>query len=205
MENRWTSQKMKEDIKMAERRTLTREETDVLLEILQKRFESNMHRHRTLEWEEVLERLLHEEAYIGSLFQMEATGGEPDVMVFDDIAGEVVFVDFAKESPKGRRSLCYDTEALEKRKENKPQNSAMGLAKAMGIELLTEEEYRKVQEIEKLDLKTSSWVKTPEKIRKLGGAIFCDRRYDAVFTYHNGADSYYGSRGFRGKLLVMKT
>jgi len=190
---------------MAERRTLTIEETDDLLEILQKRFESNMHRHRTLEWEEVLERLLLEEIYIRSLFQMEATGGEPDVMVFDDIAGEVVFVDFAKESPKGRRSLCYDTEALEKRKENKPQNSAMGLAKAMGIELLTEEEYRKAQEIEKLDLKTSSWVKTPEKIRKLGGAIFCDRRYDAVFTYHNGADSYYGSRGFRGKLLVMKT
>lgn len=190
---------------MAERIRLTSDEKEKLMEILKKRFESNMHRHRNMKWEEVMDALLWREINIESLSLMEATGGEPDVMAFDDRAGEVVFVDFAKESPAGRRSLCYDTEALEKRKANKPQNSAMGLSKEMGIKLLTEEEYRKLQEIEKVDLKTSSWVKTPEKIRNLGGALFCDRRYDAVFTYHNGADSYYGSRGFRGKLVIMRT
>jgi hypothetical protein len=137
------------------------------------------------------------------LAQMENTGGEPDVSNLHD-GEQIVFVDFSKESPSGRRSLCYDEEALENRKANKPKNSALGLAREMGIELLTEEEYRKIQELEAFDLKTSTWVKTPEKIRKLGGAIFCDRRYDTVFTYHNGADSYYASRGFRGKLSVPK-
>lgn len=189
---------------MHDRRILTKDETEKLLEILKNRFEQNRHLHRSLQWEEVHSVLLHDASAMWSISQMEATGGEPDVVMLEESSSTLVFVDVAKESPKGRRSLCYDTEALEKRKANKPENSAMGLAKEMGIELLTEEEYRKVQKMEILDLKTSSWVKTPEEIRKLGGAIFCDRRYNTVFTYHNGADSYYGSRGFRGKLVIMR-
>ena len=196
---------MKERIRMHDRRILTKDETEKLLEILKNRFERNRHLHRSLQWEEVHSALLHDASAMWSISQMEATGGEPDVVMLEESSSTLVFVDVAKESPKGRRSLCYDTEALEKRKANKPENSAMGLAKEMGIELLTEEEYRKVQKMEILDLKTSSWVKTPEEIRKLGGAIFCDRRYNTVFTYHNGADSYYGSRGFRGKLRIERT
>jgi len=196
---------MKERIRMHDRRILTKDETEKLLEILKNRFERNRHLHRSLQWEEVHSALLHDASAMWSISQMEATGGEPDVVMLEESSSTLVFVDMAKESPKGRRSLCYDTEALEKRKANKPENSAMGLAKEMGIELLTEEEYRKVQKMEILDLKTSSWVKTPEEIRKLGGAIFCDRRYNTVFTYHNGADSYYGSRGFRGKLRIERT
>lgn len=196
---------MKERIRMHDRRILTIDETEKLLEILKNRFKQNRHLHRSLQWEEVHSALLHDASAMWSISQMEATGGEPDVVMLEESSSTLVFVDVAKESPKGRRSLCYDTEALEKRKANKPENSAMGLAKDMGIELLTEEEYRKVQKMEILDLKTSSWVKTPEEIRKLGGAIFCDRRYNTVFTYHNGADSYYGSRGFRGKLRIERT
>lgn len=196
---------MKERIRMHDRRILTKDETEKLLEILKNRFERNRHLHRSIQWEEVHSVLLHDASAMWSISQMEATGGEPDVVMLEESSSTLVFVDVAKESPKGRRSLCYDTEALEKRKANKPENSAMGLAKEMGIELLTEEEYRKVQKMEILDLKTSSWVKTPEAIRKLGGALFCDRRYNTVFTYHNGADSYYGSRGFRGKLRIERT
>ena len=190
---------------MHDRRILMKYETEKLLEILKNRFERNRHLHRSLQWEEVHSALLHDASAMWSISQMEATGGEPDVVMLEESSSTLIFVDVAKESPKGRRSLCYDREALEKRKANKPENSAMGLAKEMGIELLTEEEYRKVQKMEMLDLKTSSWVKTPEAIRKLGGAIFCDRRYNTVFTYHNGADSYYGSRGFRGKLRIERT
>ena len=190
---------------MHDRRILTKYETEKLLEILKNRFERNRHLHRSLQWEEVHSALLHDASAMWSISQMEATGGEPDVVMLEESSSTLIFVDVAKESPKGRRSLCYDREALEKRKANKPENSAMGLAKEMRIELLTEEEYRKVQKMEILDLKTSSWVKTPEEIRKLGGAIFCDRRYNTVFTYHNGADSYYGSRGFRGKLRIERT
>ncbi|WP_312712594.1 DUF4256 domain-containing protein [Proteiniclasticum ruminis] len=190
---------------MHDRRILTKYETEKLLEILKNRFERNRNLHRSLQWEEVHSALLHDASAMWSISQMEATGGEPDVVMLEESSSTLIFVDVAKESPKGRRSLCYDREALEKRKANKPENSAMGLAKEMGIELLTEEEYRKVQKMEMLDLKTSSWVKTPEAIRKLGGAIFCDRRYNTVFTYHNGADSYYGSRGFRGKLRIERT
>jgi len=196
---------MKERIRMHDRRILTKYETEKLLEILKNRFERNRHLHRSLQWEEVHSALLHDASAMWSISQMEATGGEPDLVMLEESSSTLIFVDVAKESPKGRRSLCYDREALEKRKANKPENSAMGLAKEMGIELLTEEEYRKVQKMEMLDLKTSSWVKTPEAIRKLGGAIFCDRRYNTVFTYHNGADSYYGSRGFRGKLRIERT
>jgi hypothetical protein len=196
---------MKERIRLYDRRILTKDETEKLLEILKNRFERNRHLHRSLQWEEVHSALLHDASAMWSISQMEATGGEPDVVLLEESSSTLIFVDVAKETPKGRRSLCYDREALEKRKANKPENSAMGLAKDMGIELLTEEEYRKVQKMEMLDLKTSSWVKTPEEIRKLGGAIFCDRRYNTVFTYHNGADSYYGSRGFRGKLRIERT
>jgi hypothetical protein len=188
---------------MAKKKSLTHEEQEAILAVLEKRFHEHMHRHANVSWEDVQSALLQKESFVWSLAQMENTGGEPDVSNLHD-GEQIVFVDFSKESPSGRRSLCYDEEALENRKANKPKNSALGLAREMGIELLTEEEYRKIQELEAFDLKTSTWVKTPEKIRKLGGAIFCDRRYDTVFTYHNGADSYYASRGFRGKLSVPK-
>lgn len=173
-----------------------------LLRTLKGRFERNMQHHPDLEWGVVLKRLEGRLEMLWSLQEMERTGGEPDVVGFDEKTGEVIFYDCSPESPAGRRSLCYDQDALDSRKENKPANSATNLAEAIGIDLLTEEEYRKLQKLGKFDLKTSSWVKTPVEIRVLGGALFCDRRYDHVFVYHNGADSYYGARGFRGSLRV---
>lgn len=173
-----------------------------LLDILKARFEGNLNRHNFLEWDKVQARLKANEQKMRSLKQMEETGGEPDVIDYDGATGECIFCDCSAESPKGRRSLCYDREALDARKENKPANSALDMAASMGIELLSEEQYRKLQELGQFDLKTSSWVKTPDRIRELGGALFCDRRYDHVFVYHNGAESYYASRGFRGLLRV---
>ncbi|KAF0820987.1 MULTISPECIES: DUF4256 domain-containing protein [unclassified Cytobacillus] len=181
---------------------LSPEQKDVLLQTLKARFEKNMHRHEGLDWEDVEAKLEANPEKMWSLNEMEETGGEPDVAGYDEQAAEYIFYDCAAESPKGRRSVCYDREALEARKKHKPENSAMDMAAAMGIELLTEEQYRELQELEAFDKKTSSWVQTPAHIRKLGGALFCDRRYDSVFVYHNGADSYYAARGFRGSLRV---
>jgi hypothetical protein len=178
------------------------EQRDELLKTLKARFKKNLSRHPGLEWSAVQVRLETHPEKLWSLVEMERTGGEPDVVTHDPTTGEIVFYDCSPESPEGRRNLCYDREALDKRKEHKPANSAMDLATAMGIELLTEEQYRELQELGEFDLKTSSWVKTPPKIRKLGGAIFVDRRYNHVFVYHNGAESYYGARGFRGFLRV---
>lgn len=161
-----------------------------------------MNRHKGLEWARVQEKLQANPEKLWSLSEMERTGGEPDVVAFDKKTGEYTFYDCSAESPKGRRSVCYDREALEARKEHKPKDSAMDMAAAIGIELLTEEQYRALQKLGQFDLKTSSWVKTPANIRKLGGALFCDRRYDTVFVYHNGADSYYAVRGFRGALTA---
>lgn len=171
------------------------------LDLLKDRFEKNTQRHEGIEWEEVHAKIEKNTAKLEVLVKMENTQGEPDVVNLGRDSG-LTFVDCAKESPKGRRSVCYDQAALEARKKHKPENSAMNMAAEMGIELLTEEEYRALQELEEFDLKTSTWVKTPEKIRQLGGALFCDRRYDTIFIYHNGADSYYGSRGFRGLLKI---
>jgi hypothetical protein len=181
---------------------LTETERTELLKTLKARFEKNPQRHAGINWEDVQARLLAEtsEEKLWSLNEMEETGGEPDVVGFD--AGEYLFCDCSAESPKGRRSLCYDRAALDARKEYKPENSAIDLAATMGIELLNESEYRELQKLGTFDTKTSSWVKTPEEIRQLGGAVFCDRRYNTVFLYHNGADSYYAARGFRGKLKV---
>lgn len=173
-----------------------------LLDTLQARFEKNRHRHAGLDWAVVQARLAAHPEKLGSLHEMERTGGEPDVVGQDTQTGEIIFYDCAAESPKDRRSLCYDREALEARKANKPKDSAMDMAAAMGIAILTEEDYRALQELGEFDLKTSSWVQTPAEVRKLGGALFCDRRYDTVFLYHNGADSYYAARGFRGSLRV---
>lgn len=173
-----------------------------LLELLKTRFEKNSSRHPNIEWTQVLAKLEGNTQKLASLNEMEKTGGEPDVIGFDKKTNEYIFCDCSAESPIGRRSCCYDAEALQSRKENKPKNSAVAMAEAMGIELLTEESYRHLQTLGKFDLKTSSWVKTPAEIRKLGGAIFCDRRYDTVFMYHNGAESYYAARGFRGLLRV---
>ena len=173
-----------------------------LLGALKARFEKNMSRHKDLEWAEVQAKLDANPEKLWSLSEMERTGGEPDVVRQDNKTGEYIFYDCSAESPKGRRNVCYDREALDSRKEYKPENSALDMAAAMGIEILTEEQYRELQRLGNFDLKTSSWVKTPAKIRKLGGAIFCDRRYDTVFVYHNGAESYYGGRGFRGSLRV---
>jgi Protein of unknown function (DUF4256) len=173
-----------------------------LLSALKARFEKNENRHKGLEWAKVQAKLEANPEKLQSLHEMERTGGEPDVVGQDQKTGEYLFYDCSAESPSGRRSLCYDREALESRKENKPENNAADMAAAMGIELLTEEEYRELQKLGKFDLKTSSWVKTPAAIRKLGGALFCDRRYDHVFVYHNGASSYYAARGFRGSLTV---
>lgn len=173
-----------------------------LLETLKTRFEKNMSRHRGLEWGKVRVALEAGAEKLQSLHEMERTGGEPDVVGHDKKSGEYIFFDCAAESPKGRRSVCYDREALKSRKEHKPKNNAVDMAAAMGIELLTEEQYRALQKLGNFDTKTSSWVKTPSDIRKLGGALFCDRRYDHVFTYHNGAQSYYAARGFRGALKV---
>ena len=180
--------------------TLTKKQTEELLRTVQARFEKNMKRHKGLVWAEVQARLTANAGKLRSLSEMEKTGGEPDVVGHDPKTVEYIFYDCAAESPKGRRSVCYDREALESRKEHKPKNSAMDMAAAMGIELLTEEQYRELQKLGKFDTKTSSWVKTPSAIRKLGGALFCDRRFDTVFLYHNGADSYYAARGFRGWL-----
>ncbi|KML41832.1 DUF4256 domain-containing protein [Cytobacillus firmus] len=175
---------------------------DELLQTLKARFEKNMHRHEGLEWADVQAKLEANPEKLWSLNEMDETAGEPDVAGYDDETGDYIFYDCAAESPKGRRSFCYDREALEARKKHKPENSAMDMAAAMGVELLTEEQYRELQELEAFDKKTSSWVQTPAHIRKLGGALFCDRRYDTVFVYHNGADSYYAARGFRGSLRV---
>ena len=170
--------------------------------MLKNRFEKNMKRHKGLEWTKVQTRLEVNVEKLCSLNEMEKTGGEPDVVGYDKKTGEYIFYDCSAESPKGRRSVCYDREALESRKEHKPKNSALDMAAAMGLELLTEAEYRALQELGDFDTKTSSWVKTPSDIRKLGGALFCDRRYDTVFVYHNGAESYYAARAFRGSLRV---
>lgn len=181
---------------------LNAEQSENLLNILKKRFEANSNRHQGLLWNAVAEKLMANPSKLWSLDLMEETGGEPDVIGFDKNTNEYIFFDCSPESPKGRRSICYDQAALESRKEHKPQNSAEALANEIGIEILTETEYRKLQQLGKFDLKTSSWVQTPEAIRKLGGALFCDRRYDTVFLYHNGAESYYAARGFRGSLKV---
>lgn len=181
---------------------LSQEQCEELINTLQVRFEKNTSRHEGLDWANVQARLEANREKLWSLHEMEATGGEPDVVGYDANTDEFIFYDCSAESPKGRRSLCYDREAWESRKNHKPENTAMDVAKEMGIELLTEEQYRQLQELGKFDLKTSSWVQTPDNIRKLGGAIFCDRRYDMVFMYHNGAESYYAARGFRGSLRV---
>jgi hypothetical protein len=185
-----------------QKRELSSEQREELLRVLKARFEKNMNRHLGLEWAKVMIRLETNTEKLWSLNEMERTEGEPDVVGHDNNTGEYIFYDCSVESPKGRRSVCYDREALESRKANKPENSAIDMAAAMGIELLTEEEYREFQKLGNFDTKTSSWVKTPANIRKLGGAIFCDRRYDTIFTYHNGAEAYYGARGFRGSLRV---
>lgn len=181
---------------------LSREKREELFIILRDRFEKNMNRHEGLKWADIQIRLEANPQRLWPLFQMEETGGEPDVVDFDIKTGEYFFFDCSKETPKGRRSICYDREALESRKEHKPENSAVDMAYAMGIDLLDEEQYRKLQKLGSFDEKTSSWVKTPANIRKSGGALFCDRRYDTVFVYHNGAESYYSVRGFRGSLIV---
>src|ERR1051326_550520 len=184
------------------KKELSSEQCKELFKILKARFEKNMNRHKGIEWAKVQAKLEAAPEKLWSLNEMERTGGEPDVVAQDKKKGEFIFYDCSAESPVGRRSFCYDREALEARKEHKPKNSAVGMATGMGIEILTEEEYRELQKFGKFDTKTSSWVKTPSDIRKLGGAIFCDCRYNTVFTYHNGAESYYAARGFRGSLRV---
>ena len=184
------------------KKDLSPKQREELLKALKGRFEKNMDRHQGLEWAQVQARLEAHAEKLWSLSEMERTGGEPDVVGHDKKTGEYIFYDCSAESPKDRRSLCYDREALESRKENKPANNAMDVAAAMGIELLSEEQYRALQKLGNFDLKTSSWVQTPSAIRKLGGALFCDRRYNTVFLYHNGAESYYAARGFRGSLRV---
>ena len=184
------------------KKVLSPKQSEELLNTLKIRFEKNMNRHKDIKWDKVLSKLESNNEKLWSLSEMERTGGEPDVIGYDKKTGEYIFYDCSIESPNGRRSFCYDRAALDARKENKPKDNAVDVATSMGIELLTEEQYRELQKIGEFDLKTSSWVKTPDKIRKLGGAIFCDRRYDTVFVYHNGAESYYAARGFRGSLKV---
>jgi len=184
------------------KKELSPEQRKELLTTLKARFEKNVNRHKGLAWAEVQAKLEANAEKLWSISEMERTGGEPDVVGHDKKTGEYVFYDCSAESPDGRRSLCYDREALDSRKENKPKGSAMDLATAIGIELLAEEQYRELQMLGNFDMKTSSWVQTPPAIRKLGGALFCDRRYDTVFVYHNGAESYYAARGFRGWLRV---
>jgi hypothetical protein len=181
---------------------LSPKQREILIIALKERFEKNMNRHKNLEWSKLQAKLEMNIEKLWSLYEMERTGGEPDVVGLDKSTGEYIFYDCSTESPKGRRSICYDREGLESRKEHKPDNNAIDMAVKMGIELLTEEEYRDLQKLGDFDTKTSSWVKTPAAIRKLGGALFCDRRYNHVFMYHNGAESYYGVRGFRGTLRV---
>ena len=173
-----------------------------LLNTLKARFEKNINRHKGLEWAKIQGKLEAKTEKLWSLNEMERTGGEPDVVGHDKETGEYIFYDCSPESPKGRRSVCYDREALESRKEHKPENNAIDMTASIGIELLTEEQYRELQKLGNFDLKTSSWVKTPADVRKLGGALFCDRRYNTVFVYHNGAESYYAARGFRGLLRI---
>jgi hypothetical protein len=187
---------------ISNQKTLSPEQSEELLSILQARFEKNKQRHVGLDWTKIQERLLANSKKLWSLHEMEVTGGEPDVVGQDEETGEYLFYDCSAESPKGRRSVCFDREALESRKQHKPENSAIDMAMSMGIELLSEEQYRNLQKLGKFDLKTSSWVQTPADIRKLGGALFCDCRFGHVFLYHNGAESYYAARGFRGSLRV---
>jgi Protein of unknown function (DUF4256) len=184
------------------KKELSPEQRKQLLGTLKARFEKNMNRHKGLEWPNAQAKLEANPEKLWSLNEMENTGGEPDVVGQDKKTGEYIFYDCSEESPKGRRSLCYDREALDSRKENKPKGNAMDMAGAMGVELLTEEQYRELQKLGEFDTKTSSWVKTPSAIRKLGGALFCDRRFDTVFVYHNGAESYYAARAFRGSAKV---
>jgi Protein of unknown function (DUF4256) len=195
-------QSRKEKTEMPRARDLKAKQRQELLGALKARFEKNMNRHKGLEWAKVQARLEANTEKLWFLNEMERTGGEPDVVGYDIKTGEYIFYDCSAESPQGRRNVCYDREALESRKEYKPQDTAMDMAAAMGVEILTEEQYRELQKLGDFDTKTSSWLKTPSEIRKLGGAIFADRRYDHVFVYHNGASSYYGVRGFRGSLRV---
>ena len=184
------------------KKELSAKQREELLKVLRARFEKNMNRHKGLEWAKVQAKLEAATEKLWSVNEMERTGGEPDVVAYDKKTGEYTFYDCSAESPKGRRSLCYDRAALDSRKEHKPENSATVVAAALGIELLTEEQYRQLQKLGEFDAKTSSWVETPSNIRKLGGALYCDRRYDTVFLSHNGAESYYAARGFRGSLKV---
>ena len=181
---------------------LTAQQQEEILELLKVRFEKNMNRHQGFEWANIQEKLEANSEKLWSLFEMERTEGEPDVVLFDKQSRQYTFFDCSPESPKGRRSICYDSAALDSRKQNKPKTSAIEMAADMGIDILTEQQYRELQNLGNFDLKTSSWVETPSNVRKLGGAIFCDRRYDMVFMYHNGAESYYAARGFRGSLKV---
>lgn len=187
---------------MGNTKELSTEHREELIRVLKTRFEKNMPRHKGIDWAKVQAKLEAKAEKLWSLDEMEVSGGEPDVIGYDEKTGEYLFCDCAPESPKGRRSLCYDRDAWESRKEFKPENNVVDVATEMGVELLSEEQYRALQELGKFDLKTSSWVKTPAEIRKHGGAIFCDRRYEHVFMYHNGAESYYAARGFRGLLRV---
>jgi hypothetical protein len=187
---------------MSKAKAINAKQREELFATLHARFENNMNRHKGLAWAQVQTRLEANAAKLWSLVEMERTGGEPDVVGRDKKTGEYVFYDCSAESPQGRRSLCYDRAALDARKEHKPKDDAVGMAAAMGVELLTEEQYRELQTLGSFDTKTSSWVKTPAKIRELGGAVFCDRRYDQVFVYHNGAESYYAARGFRASLKI---
>ncbi|WP_175987580.1 DUF4256 domain-containing protein [Bacillus sp. Marseille-Q1617] len=187
---------------ISDKKELSQEQKEELLKVLKGRFEKNMNRHENLEWEEVQAKLETDDEKLWSLNEMERTGGEPDVIGFDKKKDAYMFCDCSLESPKGRRSVCYDREALESRKKHKPENNAIDMAASMGIELLTEEQYRALQKLEHFDKKTSSWVQTPADIRELGGALFCDFRFGHVFVYHNGAESYYAARGFRGSLMV---